>query len=110
MIPGEAGESTIRTKRPKAETRSVLALREAVTEATDAAGKQIRIRADGPLVRAIEVRNVRAEFYRRYVTGTDEADKAADAKKKAFRRLLDKLPADYAMATQDGQEWIWKAT
>jgi len=110
VIPGEAGESTIRTKRPKAETRSVLALREAVTEATDAAGKQIRIRADGPLVRAIEVRNVRAEFYRRYVTGTDEADKAADAKKKAFRRLLDKLPADYAMATQDGQEWIWKAT
>lgn len=108
VIPGEPGQSTIHVKRPKADSRSVVTLREAVTEATDAAGKDIRIRADGPAVRAVEVRSVRAEFYRRYVTDEDDAKKAADAKQKAFRRLLTKLPPDFATATQDGHEWLWR--
>ena len=73
------------------------------------AGKDIRVRHDGPLVRAVDLRDVRPEFYRRYVTTEDDPKKAADAKQKAFRRLVDKLPTDYAMATQNGQELIWKA-
>lgn len=108
VIPGEPGQSTIRTKRPKADSRSVLALREAVIEATDAAGKHIRVRSDGPEVRAVEVGSVRAEFYRRYVAAEDDPKKAAEARKKAFRRLLDNLPADFATATQDGHEWLWR--
>jgi AAA domain len=110
VVPGEAGQSIVRSKRPKAEARSVLALREAVTEATDAAGKDIHVLNDGPLVRAVEVRNVRTEFYRRYVTDEDDPEKALDAKQKAFRRLLNKLPVDFAMATQDGREWVWRTS
>jgi hypothetical protein len=34
--------------------------------------------------------------------------KATDARQKAFQRLLKDSPADYAMATQDGREWIWR--
>jgi hypothetical protein len=108
VVPGEPGQSIVRSKRPKAEARSVLALRDAVTEATDAAGKDIHVLNDGPLVRAVEVRNVRTEFYRRYVTDEDDPEKALDAKQKAFRRLLNKLPVDFAMATQDGREWVWR--
>jgi hypothetical protein len=110
VVPGEPGQSIVRSKRPKAEARSVLALREAVTEATDAAGKDIHVLNDGPLVRAVEVRNVRTEFYRRYVTDEDDPEKALDAKQKAFRRLLNKLPVDFAMATQDGREWVWRTS
>jgi len=110
VIPGEPGQSTVRARRPKADSRSVITLREAVSEAIDTAGKDIRVRADGPIVRAVEVRNVRAEFYRRYVTAEDDPKKAAEAAKKAFRRLLDKLPADMATATEDSREWLWRAT
>lgn len=108
VIPGEPGQSVVRSKRPKADARSVVTLREAVIEATDAAGKDIRIRADGPTVRAVEVQNVRSEFYRRYVTDEDDTKKASEARKKAFRRLLDKLPPDLATASQDGREWLWQ--
>jgi hypothetical protein len=108
VIPGEPGQSVVRSKRPKADTRSTLAFREAVIEATDAAGRDIRIRADGPVMRAVDVQSVRAEFYRRYVTAEDDPKKAAEAKKKAFRRLLDKLPPDLAVATQDSHEWLWR--
>lgn len=110
VIPGEPGQSVIRAKRQKADSRSTIAFREAVIEATDAAGKDFHIRSDGPTVRAVEVQNVRAEFYRRYVTAEDDPKKAAEAKKKAFRRLLDKLPPDLAAATQDGSEWLWRVT
>jgi AAA domain len=108
VIPGEDGPSVARSKRPKSENRSVLALREAVTEATDAVGKDIRVRSDGPVVRAVDVQDVRPEFYRRYITAEDDPKKAADARQKAFRRLLDKLPSDFAVATQDGREWLWR--
>ncbi|WP_445215677.1 AAA family ATPase [Bradyrhizobium sp. Pa8] len=108
VVPGNPGETVIRSKRPKADKRSVVTLREAVIEATDAAGKEIRVRADGPVVRAVEVRNVRTEFYRRYVTDEDDVTKAASAKQKAFRRLLNELPPDMATSTQDGSEWLWR--
>lgn len=35
-------------------------------------------------------------------------NKATDARQKAFQRLLKDSPADYAMATRDGREWIWR--
>ncbi|MCJ9704423.1 AAA family ATPase [Bradyrhizobium sp. SHOUNA76] len=108
VIPGELGQSAVRSRRPKADARSVVTLREAVIEATSTSGQDIRIRADGPTVRAVEVQNVRSEFYHRYVTDEDDTKKASEARKKAFRRLLDKLPPDLATASQDGREWLWQ--
>ncbi|HZR74554.1 AAA family ATPase [Bradyrhizobium sp.] len=108
VVPGEPGQSVTRTKRGKADARSVILLREAAAEAADTTGQDIRVRTDGPIVRAVEVRNVRAEFYRRYVTDEEDSKKAAEARQKAFRRLLDKLPPDLATATQDGREWLWR--
>jgi hypothetical protein len=108
VIPGEPGQPSVRSRRPKADPRSLVTLREALIEATDAAGKDIRIRCDGPTVRAVLVQEVRSEFYKRYVTDEDDAKKASEARKKAFRRLLDKLPADLATAHQEGVEWLWR--
>jgi hypothetical protein len=63
---------------------------------------------DGPMVRATDVESVRAQFYRRYVTGEAELGKATDARQKAFKRLLDELPDGISSSTQDGREWLWR--
>lgn len=108
VIPGEAGQSVVRVKRPKTEAKSKRVFREAVTEALADTGKDIRVLHDGPMVRATDVESVRAQFYRRYVTGEAELGKATDARQKAFKRLLDELPDGISSSTQDGREWLWR--
>jgi AAA domain-containing protein len=108
VIPGEAGQSAIRVKPPKAEAKSKRVFREAVAEALASSGKDIRVLHDGPMVRAAEVENVRTQFYRRYVTGEAEPGKVTDARQKAFKRLLNDLPDGISSSTQDGREWLWR--
>ena len=98
-----------RGRRAKLEAKSTRTFRAAMSEAIDTSGREIRVRHDGPFVRAVQVGHVRDEFYRRYVTDEDDPKKAMDARQKAFRRLLNNLPADFATATQDNAEWVWKA-
>ena len=62
-----------------------------------------------PEVRAVKVSDVRTEFDRRYVVPDADQIKAADAKRKAFKRALDYLsPAKFGAGSAEGSDWIWK--
>jgi hypothetical protein len=58
-------------------------------------GKTIRIRNDGPEVRAVDVTQVRAQFNQRYATGEADPAKRKDAQRKAFKRAIDDLARQY---------------
>jgi hypothetical protein len=109
VVPGEPGETTVLRKRQTLEPRSTRTFREAMMKALESAGRDIRVRDDGPVVRAIEVKNVRTEFYRRYPTGEVEAGKPTEARQKAFQRILRNLPDDILIATRNGVELLWRA-
>jgi hypothetical protein len=86
------------------------AIQDAITEVMNSAAKTITPRAGMLPVRAVKVIDVRPEFDLRYVV--DEADpiKAADAKRKAFRRAMDYLPtSQFCSGSAEGADWIWKA-
>jgi hypothetical protein len=60
-------------------------------------------------VRAVRVTDVRGEFDRRYVTGRADKKEAADTKRKAFDRALNKLsPGEFGAADIGGVEWVWR--
>jgi AAA domain len=103
-------EPAIQSADPKSKGRkeagTVSALRDALTEALDTAGRTIRVRGDGPPVKAVPVSNVLVEFKRRHVTGSDDPKKRADAQRQAFTRALEKLPIN--RGTQDGIEYLWR--
>jgi AAA domain len=103
--PAVKEAATSKSKQPK-ERATVVALRAAFIEALDTAGKTIRVRGNGPAVKAVPVSDVRAEFNRRHVTGNEDPDKRANAQYHAFSRALEKLP--FNRGVQDGIEWLWR--
>jgi hypothetical protein len=105
VVDEPAAKEAAATKGRK-EPATQSALRAAFTEALDTTGKTIRIRSDGPTVKAVPVSDVLAEFRKRHVTGSDDPKKRADAQRQAFTRALDKLPIH--RGTQDGIEYLWK--
>jgi hypothetical protein len=105
IVEKPAIKEAAKPKEPK-EPATVSALRAAFTEALDTTGKTIRVRGNGPLVKAVPVSDVRAEFNRRHVTGNEDPDKRADAQYKAFSRALERLPLNRGV--QDGIEWLWR--
>jgi hypothetical protein len=92
-------------ERTRKEATSTVVLRAALTEALDACGKTIRVRLDGPAVKAVDITDVRAEFDRRYVTDETDPRKKADIKRQAFKRGLEKIV--FNSLSQDGIEWMW---
>jgi hypothetical protein len=94
-------------KKKKREAKSVKTFRAAFTEALDVGGKTIRVRGDGPRVRAVDVSQVKKQFELRWATGESDPDKRAEAQRKAFDRLLKTLPAEFVTGVQDGIEWLW---
>ena len=87
------------------------AIQDAITEALDGRGKIISPHADMAPVKAVKVTDIRQEFDRRYVV--DEADpiKAAEAKRKAFKRALDHLsPSQFTAGSAEGADWVWRIT
>jgi hypothetical protein len=88
-------------------SRSARTMRDAITEALDAFGADTIVR--GNTVRAVAVERVREEFSRRYVTAEADKAKAANAKSKAFRRSLERLPPGHGVGTEAGAELIWRA-
>jgi hypothetical protein len=108
IVPAEVEPQERPTKPKKSEPRSVKAFRAAFTEALDTLGQNIRVRGDGPFVRAVDLRHVRRQFELRWATGENDPDKKADARRKAFKRLTDKtMPADFATCVEGDVEWIW---
>ena len=89
-------------------TKAGRVFHDALTEALDTKGQMIRIRGDGPTVKAVSIEDVRSEFYARYVTAETDLTKRNGAQRKAFRRGIQDsgLPtwADTAV------EWIWQTS
>jgi hypothetical protein len=101
--PTKRSETSGAKPRARKEAASIATLREAFIEAIDM-GKLIRVRLDGPMIKAVDVAHVRAEFNRRYATGEIDPKKRADAQRMAFRRGMDKL--GFNTCVQDNTEWM----
>jgi hypothetical protein len=89
-------------------TKSQRALHDAITEALDTQGSVISPRAGMSAVRAAKVGDIRQEFDRRYVVAEADPAKAANAKRMAFKRALDHLPAQFGAGSAQGSDWIWR--
>jgi hypothetical protein len=103
------GES--RFDKTSAPSKGQRVLLDAITEALDRHGKTIEPRAGMGLVKAVKVTDIREEFDRRYVTDESDSVKAANAKRMAFKRSLDRLPpSKYGAGSAEGTDWIWRTT
>jgi hypothetical protein len=87
-------------------TKSGHIFNEAFLEALDAKGQTIRVRGDGPSVKAVNVEDIRPEFYARYVTAEAEPKKRAAAQQKAFKRALS--TSGLPTWANGAVEWIWQ--
>jgi hypothetical protein len=69
--------------------------------------EDVQLYKDSPKGRAVELRHVRAEFCRLYVTGETDSKLAAGTSERAWRRVLEKVPDDYTTVKgPDGREWL----
>jgi hypothetical protein len=96
-------------KKVRREPASFRTFRAAFTEALDTAGQTIRVRGDGPAVRAVNVANVRTEFGQRYATGETDLAKRTDAQRKAFTRAMGGLSHQFPTWVNGETEWMWSA-
>jgi hypothetical protein len=90
------------------ETDAIKTFRAAFTEALLNNGEVVAVRGDGPQMRAVEVKRVREEFERRYLTGEADSKSRKDTAQKAWRRTIKKLPPKFANATWGDREWMWR--
>jgi hypothetical protein len=74
-------------------------------------GKDVRIdgEATAALVRAVEVRFIRAEFNKRYVTGEEDEDTRFHTARMAFKRNWERSADDILRRTWGGTDWAWAA-
>lgn len=85
------------------------AIEAAIDEVLNAAGQTIVPRAEMSPVKAAKVIDVRKEFDRFYVVADTDPIKAADAKRMAFKRALDKLALSrFGYGSVEGADWIWR--
>jgi hypothetical protein len=105
VVPAQVIAQPEPTRR--AETKVIKTFRDALTEALDSHGVTIRVRGDGPQVRAVDVQKVREEFGRRHATGESDQKKRAATANKAFRRTLNNLPSQFTTEVRDDGELIW---
>ena len=97
-------QGALRDTRPK----SIQDFDQACRIALEECSQDIQLRKDAPLIRAVELKHVKAKFCEIHVTGKGDPKKVAQAKDRAYRRVLDKMPGGYAVASdQDGREWLW---
>jgi hypothetical protein len=100
--------------RARRESKGQLAFRDAFTEALDAKGQTIRVRGDGPAVRAVRLEDVQHQFNQRYAVADDGKGKStrqlANAQLQAFKRALNSFGREFPTWVHEGvAQWIWKA-
>jgi hypothetical protein len=106
VVPIEDGKSRFEQKTKL--TKSARAIQNALAEALDH-GTIITPRAGMDTVKAAKVTDVRVEFDRFYVVAEADPVKAANAKRMAFQRSLDRLsPAKFGAGSAEGADWIWR--
>ncbi len=92
-------------------TPSMQLLRRVLTGTIIDCGQIVRPFADGPEVRACDLKHVRPEFYRQYpADGTEQ--QIAEARRKAFYRSVKEAQARGVVGCRevDGVQFIWLAT
>jgi hypothetical protein len=72
------------------------------------AGRDVTPFADGPLVRAVDLKLVRTEFYKQWPAEGDEKQKAA-VRRQAFGRVIKDAQAKALIATREvnGVQLVW---
>jgi hypothetical protein len=111
VLPSDSAPEPQRSdKRTKNEPRSIRTFREAMSEALEANGKEMQVRDDGPVVRAVESQHVRARFYDRWAQGERDTKRATQAREKAFHRVIKALPSDIASANRHDRELLWNVS
>jgi AAA domain len=110
VVHPRLGEPPLSGAKKQQEPVAVRKFRCAFTEAVNSAGRIIRVRGDGPIVRAVDLREVRTQFESVYATGESDAGKRADAQRKAFKRAMSKLSNQLQTWVDGNIEWIWSTT
>ena len=106
VVPGEGQSQFEKAGRL---SKSQRAVHEAIDEVLSDRGKIITPRAGMAAVKAALVKDVQEEFERRYVVAEADHAKAANAKRMAFKRALDKLPlTQFSAGNAEGNDWIWR--
>lgn len=110
-IPSDAPTTSLSAKKPKA---SLLTLHRAFDEALHIDGRQHEVFSSpdcsSPVVMAAPLEVVKAEFYRRWAVDETDEEKALQARKKAFSRILKETIEIYGRENVDGEQLIWKLT
>jgi AAA domain len=109
-ILGRAAQHAARAAHVPKESRALRTFRDAFAEVTNRMATTIEVVGTGQTARAVRVQDVRAEFTRRYATGEGTPRQQADSARQAFKRVLEKLPSQFATQTWDDEEWVWAAT
>jgi len=105
--PERGQKDVARSKAPK----GVLVFDSACKKALGEHSEEIQIQKEGPKIRAVELGHVKAEFCRKYVTGETDPKRAMQTSHRAWRRVLNNMPDDYANAKgADGREWLYLKT
>ena len=99
------------TAKPKwnewGRSNAVKLLRRTIMELLVDCGEQVRPFADGPMVRALKLELVAAEFSKRYVAQGDTEKAKKNAKRMAFNRAMDAAGDKITGREIGGIDYIW---
>jgi hypothetical protein len=93
-------------------TRSLRTLRRILRTLLADAGEDLSPFAGGPMVRAVRLDLVRAEFYKQYVSADGDRAKKKTASRQAFHRAVTAAKDRGLVAVRevDGTDFVWLAT
>ena len=112
IVPADAAVTGAYNRKGWPPTLAVF--RDALSEAILSHGEECQIEG-GPKVRATDLEDVRAVFYRTYVVKSEKTETAAqagDARKKAFHRCVERAQAARLIGVRvlpDNRRLIWLA-
>jgi AAA domain len=113
VIEWQSEPETAQQAKPKEEawTRSLRLLRQVLMNIVAQCGSQQRPYPDGPVVRAVDLEIVRAEFYKSYPADGDERAKQ-ETRKKAFQRAIKTAQEKGLTGIRDigAVTYVWLAT
>lgn len=94
---------------PQKDGLGIVALKGAFDEVMMACGREVPVREDGSKVRAVTVKDLRAEFRRRYATAETEEAKVGSTVRQALKRALASCTKHgFCVASWGGEEWLWR--
>jgi hypothetical protein len=111
VIDWGAPETTIGKDSDWGRGKGVKLLRRILMTLMTDAGADIRPFADGPIVRALKVELVQAEFHKSYFGGGEGKKAKRDAKSVAFRRAIQDAMDKGVVVTRElnGEDYAWLA-